>query len=364
MTTLYHCLQNDEVFSSSHSLDEEEHLLLQDFLKLFSHKNYVEITLEDTSGQQVLYSRVAANQYVGCRVGVVHEQLCSPFCTVFGATGIDSQPQYYKIDSTVSQETALAAKKMTQQLLKQLCNHKNANVRATVEHLDTPAALLEQLAYDEDIEVRRTVAKNDCTPTAALTYLATEADNNIRCKVATNNSTPASVLKQLAADADSYVRGRVASNAGTPIAVLEQLATDEDCNVRWWSANNANAPRALLAQMATDENTDIRWRIAANTNTPVDILERLAMDEDRSVRGRIAENPNTSASVLECLAVDQNNIVRWYVATNTNTPTGSLERLSTDEDSDVRLEARRLVSHRVNRAAKLPLGTKTTKEQV
>jgi len=128
-TTMYHCIQGDEVFSSSHSRDEER--LLLDFLQLFQHKNYAEITLEDTLGDQVIYNKITANQYVGCRVGIEDNQLCSP---VF--IGLD-------VDDIRVTQTAVAAEKLTQRLIKQLYNHKEVAVRTAVA---TPVATLAQLA--------------------------------------------------------------------------------------------------------------------------------------------------------------------------------------------------------------------------
>ena len=134
MTTMYHCIQGDEVFSSSHSKDEER-LLLLDFLQLFQHKNYAEITLEDTLGDQVIYNKITANQYVGCRVGIEDNQLCSPvFLGLDDSSGLD--------DSRVTQ-TAEAVEKLTQRLIKQLYNHKEVAVRTAVA---TPVATLAQLA--------------------------------------------------------------------------------------------------------------------------------------------------------------------------------------------------------------------------
>ena len=127
---VYHCIQGDEVFSSSHSRDEER-LLLLDFLQLFQHKNYAEITLEDTLGDQVIYNKITANQYVGCRVGIEDNQLCSP---VF--IGLD-------VDDIRVTQTAVAAEKLTQRLIKQLYNHKEVAVRTAVA---TPVATLAQLA--------------------------------------------------------------------------------------------------------------------------------------------------------------------------------------------------------------------------
>jgi len=216
---MYHCIQGDEVFSSSHSRDEER-LLLLDFLQLFQHKNYAEITLEDTLGDQVIYNKITANQYVGCRVGIENSQLCSPVFIVLD-------------DSRVTQ-TAGAAEKLTQRLIKQLYNHKEAAVRmAVARNTNTSAGILVQLAKDADSYVRWGVAANPHTPAAALVQLATDEYSYVRLEVAANPNTSAATLKKLATDADSGVRLEVARNPNTPVATLKQLATDADSSVRW-----------------------------------------------------------------------------------------------------------------------------------
>ena len=195
MTTMYHCIQGDEVFSSSHSKDEER-LLLLDFLQLFQHKNYAEITLEDTLGDQVIYTKLAANQYVGCRVGIEDSQLCSP---VFIGLDVD--------DISVSDASRAAAEKLTQRLIKQLYNHKEAAVRRGVAaNPSTPVATLVQLATDEYSYIRWEVAANPNTPVATLVQLATDEDSEVRRGVARNLNTPVATLVQLASDADIYVR--------------------------------------------------------------------------------------------------------------------------------------------------------------
>ena len=208
-TTMYHCTQGDEVFSSSHSRDEER-LLLLDFLQLFQHSFYAEITLEDALGDQVIYTKLTANQYVGCRVGIEDNQLCSP---VFIGLDVDDSRD------TQTDGAAGAAEKLTQRLIKQLYNHKEVAVRiAVAKNPSTPAATLEQLATDAG-SVRLEVAANPNTPAATLVQLATDAHSYIRWAVAKNPHTPAAALKQLATDADSYVRTAVAkhtsSNTGT-----------------------------------------------------------------------------------------------------------------------------------------------------
>jgi len=331
MTTMYHCIQGDEVFSSSHSRDEER--LLLDFLQLFQHKNYAEITLEDTLGDQVIYTKITANQYVGCKVGIEDNQLCSPVFIV-----LDDSRDASGVTQTAG--AAGAAEKLTQQLIKQLYNHKEVAVRrAVAKNPNTPAATLAQLATDAARGVRLEVAKNN-TPAAALKQLATDADSAVRRGVARNTNTPAATLEQLATEADSYVRLAVAKNPNTPVATLEQLATDEDSDVRRGVAKKLSTV-ATLEQLAIDEDCRVRWVVVKNSNTPAETLVQLATDEYSYVRLAVASSPNTPAVILKQLATDAHSGVRLEVAANPNTPAAALEQLATDADSGVRWAATR-----------------------
>jgi hypothetical protein len=67
------------------------------------------------------------------------------------------------------------------------------------------------------------------------------------------------VLELLAKDADVDVRRGVAQNATTPPATLELLAKDADVDVRWGVAQNATTPPATLELLAKDASVDVRW---------------------------------------------------------------------------------------------------------
>jgi len=74
-------------------------------------------------------------RHVGCRVGIEDSQLCSP---VFIGLDVD--------DISVSDASRAAAEKLTQRLIKQLYNHKEATVRlAVAANPNTPIVTLEQL---------------------------------------------------------------------------------------------------------------------------------------------------------------------------------------------------------------------------
>ena len=147
------------------------------------------------------------------------------------------------------------------------------------------------------------------------------------------NATSTDELEELAEDEDEDVRLRVARNANTPASVLEQLAADENWQVRFNVAENMNTPLSVLEKLAEDDERDIRNYVAKNENTSVSILEKLADDKDDYLRINVAEHKNTSVLVLEKLAEDENEYVREAVATNADTPASVLEKLGMSEDS-------------------------------
>mgnify|MGYP001361214741 CR=1 FL=1 len=64
---------------------------------------------------------------------------------------------------------------------------------------------LEELAMDEDVEVRAEVAKNENTPLPVLEKLSKDRKTIIRDCVAGNRKTPVSVLEILSKDVNLYV---------------------------------------------------------------------------------------------------------------------------------------------------------------
>lgn len=96
----------------------------------------------------------------------------------------------------------------------------------------TPVGLLERLAGDDEVEVRRSVAGNRAAPTAVLERLAADGDVSVRKAVAGNGAVTDGLLLRLAADRDALVRRRVAGVEFAPRAVLDLLAQDRQRNVR------------------------------------------------------------------------------------------------------------------------------------
>ena len=192
---------------------------------------------------------------------------------------------------------------------------------------------LEELAEDEDEDVRLRVARNANTPASVLEQLAADENWQVRFNVAENMNTPLSVLEKLAEDDERDIRNYVAKNENTSVSILEKLADDKDDYLRINVAEHKNTSVSVLEKLAVDENWQVREKVAQNNNTPVSLLEKLGNDEEQAVRYWVAQNENTPVSVLEKLAGDEEEDIRQQVAENKSTPVSVLERMGMIKDS-------------------------------
>ena len=154
-----------------------------------------------------------------------------------------------------------------------------------------------------------------------------------------SNNTSPEIIEELVKDEDLYVRKEVAKNPNTPVEILRKLARDGDEYVRYYVAGNPNTPIDILRKLADDEDWRVRAGVPRNPNTPVDILIKLAEDVYSGVRYEVAMNPNTPSEVLTKLAEDEDDSARYNVARNPNTPVEALRKLAMDEDDDVSYNA-------------------------
>ena len=154
-----------------------------------------------------------------------------------------------------------------------------------------------------------------------------------------SNNTSPEIIEELVKDEDLYVRKEVAKNPNTPVEILRKLARDGDEYVRYYVAGNPNTPIDILRKLADDEDWRVRAGVPRNPNTPIDILRKLAEDVYSGVRYEVAMNPNTPSEVLTKLAEDEDDSARYNVARNPNTPVEALRKLAMDEDDDVSYNA-------------------------
>ena len=199
--------------------------------------------------------------------------------------------------------------------------------------------IIEELAENEDMIVRRAVAENPKTPVKLLRKLTGDRDMVMRRNVALNTSTPVDILMKLAEDEEKWVRIAVARNPNTPAEILRKLTEDEYEQVRWGVASNPNTPAEALMKLTEDGNWVVRREIVENPKTPVEALRKLTEDEYVDVRQKIAKNPNAPADILRKLADDEDRSVKQGVAENPNAPVDILKKLAEDEEMWVRAVA-------------------------
>ena len=216
---------------------------------------------------------------------------------------------------------------------------------------DEPAVL----AADEDVTVRRQVARNPHTPAEALDRLADDPDEakeltetKVRWYVASNPTTSESTLTRMATaseETDLMVLAAIGRHPHAATAVLEHLATAPapgrswvDPDVRQAVASNPSTPPAILAAWENaDANTGAA--VAKNPATPTDVLERLSRDTSTSNRTRalVATNPSLPAAALFRLAHEDTDAwVREHAARNPNIDRADSHRVAGDVEPKVR----------------------------
>lgn len=77
--------------------------------------------------------------------------------------------------------------------------------RKLTAELSSEGKFLETLALDEELEVRRAVARNPHTPVAVLQNFSQDTDNQLLIALLSNPTSPLSVLEILAQDRKSVV---------------------------------------------------------------------------------------------------------------------------------------------------------------
>ena len=229
----------------------------------------------------------------------------------------------------------------------------------------TSPVLLQDLAHDEDWEVRWAVAGNPNTPPDILDMLAD--DSRMGISLVYNKNTrqdtlqrllpwlgdhPAlAAIERLDASRLSPTERLMKQWAGppynkilrddTPGHVLSELYDGQNGIIRDAVIKHPNTPPDILRKAATSKDFTIRASVGGNRHTPTDVLADLARDSSRAVRWRVAENPSTPVEVLDKLAGGKSDRVRkaatQNLARNPSTPVETLFGLALDdEDRDVR----------------------------
>ncbi|WP_245841330.1 hypothetical protein [Paraburkholderia ribeironis] len=179
-----------------------------------------------------------------------------------------------------------------------------------------PAAILAQLARDEDPRVRRAAALNANTPAGALIGLCFDAQALVRRVVATRHDLPLKVVEWLIGNDDPWVRRTLGRHPACPPEWLERLVNDSEPEVRRAVARHPRCPARLAAQLAADPVPWVRAGVALREDLPGALLRRLAADEDIDVLSGIARHPATPQAQLARLAAHAVADVRRSVILN------------------------------------------------
>jgi hypothetical protein len=102
-------------------------------------------------------------------------------------------------------------------------------------------------------------------------------------------NTPPAVLDVLALDERVSIRKRVAENPAASPKTLEKLSSDPAQDVRLGVAKNRRTPVHVLRKLSTDIAVDIRYAIAANPEVPDAILLGMFMDPSPYVADRASQ---------------------------------------------------------------------------
>ncbi|RMH68524.1 MAG: hypothetical protein D6675_15795 [Gemmatimonadetes bacterium] len=242
-------------------------------------------------------------------------------------------------------------------------------------HERTPPEILEILARDESIQVRRNLAKNPNLPASVFNILLEDEDPFIRDLV-THYRLERSLVDELVEQSlplpapqleraarheinrrdilndpkyDGYYRLHLVAledvtefqrsvvwDLKTPAELLTSFATHEDWQLRYAVAMHPNTPVEVVKSLTQD--TDPRIRRVARIHPAAEIpLETLATDTDVLVRLAAARHPAISALQLNRMMPDSADIVRIAIAQHPTTATRTLRELATDKQMMVRI---------------------------
>lgn len=236
--------------------------------------------------------------------------------------------------------------------------------RAVAANPSTPAEILESLAGDEEVQVRRRVSRHANAPTAVLDLLMTagsrpdltgrtgerpgplsaeerkrllELGPYGRILVVGHPDTPAEKLRELAEHGGEAVRYAVASNSTAPAKVLETLIDDAESGLRKTIANNPAAPTPMLERLAADGNPDVRAEVISHSRSPTDLLNLMTRAGSRlDLSGRSEGTPEPLTESERQRLLDAGPFGRELVAAHPETPPETLRQLAARNSPSLR----------------------------
>jgi hypothetical protein len=232
------------------------------------------------------------------------------------------------------------------------------------QHRSASAETLARLS-DDDVEIRKAVAKNSATPVDVVERLAEDDDVPVRAAAAANPRLGPDMLARLLADQHLWVRKEAAGNPSTPAAAVEtyraelerrrssahrshddlvMMAADTRVLVRKQAAYAPEATPDILILLGGERaSKQVRRIIASRPDAPGDLLRAMATrDDDAETLQAIAYNSATPPDVLVDLA-GRNRSLAIIVALNGDAPPTVHAALEHDSDPMIRFVARSAV---------------------
>ena len=196
-------------------------------------------------------------------------------------------------------------------------------------------SICHRLLQDHDARVRAAVIKNQEVVTDGFTdeellSLCYDPSNQVRRNEAKRIELSLEVIQQLAEDNDIWVKRWLARNAHTPEKILGQLAKDSDHNVRRSVARNPACSKKLLMILAEDQSSWVRAGVALRGDIPRETLHVLAKEQDVNILSAVGRNPSTPPEILDEILLSENRDIRRSVILNSNAPAKTLEKLQDD----------------------------------
>ncbi|MGQ3674981.1 hypothetical protein ACT6QH_05740 [Xanthobacter sp. TB0139] len=219
-----------------------------------------------------------------------------------------------------------------------------AEVRAEAAR-HAPAQAIEESEDDPARVVRRTTARRHDLPAALVAQLACDEDIWVRCWIARNPGVDAQTLHQLARDEDHAVRRGVARNPKCPRALLFALAGDEHPWVRAGVSFRTDLDSGVIALFEQEDDIDVLSGLGRNRLTPHAWLERIAASSNADLRRSVIQNPFAPPALLRQLAEDPYAFNRACLVKNPALPTDVLLEFLADPEPQLRfMSAARLVA--------------------
>jgi hypothetical protein len=200
-------------------------------------------------------------------------------------------------------------------LLARLTGDPSVFVRVAVA--GNPSAsedVLIALAGDRKSQVRERVSENPAAGERVWDVWVNSEDRSARIKAATYQNAPPAAIERLAADEDVEVRKRVARRTDISSELRMKLAHDPSPLVREALVRSCTRDEGdILTFLAADSDESVREAVAWYWLTPKETLTRLAYDPSPGVRSKVAMNRVTPKETVVSLASDPDENVRSKV---------------------------------------------------